>query len=346
MTPTMQEIAEKASVSTMTVSRALRGTGALRPETQLRVLAAAESLGYRANAAARAMATGRFNAVALLLDSEFGRDHLPPNLLYGVQAALERQQMQLTLAHMTDDQLTSDERVPMILKQIMADGLLINYKMGVPPKLTELITRHRIPSIWIESNRTTDCVCFDHIEGARRATEYLLAMGHRRVAFVDNHHDTPATDEPGRHHFSLADRRTGYRQAMSEAGFEPWLIHMGDRTPAASDRVAWSRTWLSKPASQRPTAVLTYVPATGLPVLWAALSLGLRVPEDLSLMTFGGRHEANGLPLTRMYLPEYEIGLAAVEMLLQKIERPRRPIPTRRLSISLEPGQTCAPPLP
>jgi LacI family transcriptional regulator len=341
---TMQAIADDLGVSLMTVSLSLNGKGKISARTRQRVLEAAHRLGYRPNAAARATATGRFNAVALLLDAELHRDHLPSHLLYSVQQRLADQGMSTILAHLEDHQLTSEEHMPGLLAQIMADGLLINYKLQVPPQLPRLIERFQIPAVWIESRRKYDCVYNDNVDAARMATARLLELGHRRIAFADNH-PLDLSDHRHPRHYSLAERRAAFTQVMRDAGLNPQLIH-DEKQPARSDRVAWARRWLDVAPGERPTAVVAYVAATALPIVLAAASLGIKVPGDLSVISFGDQPGNNGFDLTRVQLPFPELGRAAVDMLMDKLRRPADAIPSRSFKGSLIDGVTCAPPRP
>lgn len=345
MSATMQNIADRLGVSLMTVSLALNEKGHLSPATRRRVLEAAQELGYRRNAAARATATGRFDAAALLLDADLARSHMPPELLYGIQQALEERRMHLSIAHMSDEQLTSDDHLPKILRSVMADGLLINYKLKVPTELTDLINRHKIPAIWIESNRPTDCIYHDNTEAARLATQYLIDLGHRRIAFVDHHSSKPVVEGPSETHFSLTDRRAGFTRVMRDAGLEPRLINRGSLPLDTSDRFESAQSWLGEPASTRPTAIVAYVGATAMPVTWAAMTMGMSVPGDLSVVTFAdGKTDLNHYPFTRVLLDVYEQGRAAVQMLMEKIENPKAGVTTIRVQPRLVEGRTSAPP--
>jgi DNA-binding LacI/PurR family transcriptional regulator len=138
-------------------------------------------------------------------------------------------------------------------------------------------------------------------------------------------------------------RIDGYEQAMKEAGLAPCIIHRTPRIPHL-ERIAFSKTWLEQ--ADRPSAVITYSAGTALPILLAAsIELGLRVPRDLSLVTFSDNLEdTSGIALTTMVLPEFELGQIAVKMLLAKMADPASELPTRTLSFAMAPGQTCVSP--
>jgi len=343
MSATMQNIADRLGVSLMTVSLALNGKGNLATATRKRIISTAQEMGYRRNAAARATATGRFDAVALLLDADLGRDHMPADLLYGIQQELEKRNMHLTIAHMSDQQLTSEEHLPKILSNVMADGLLINYKVRIPTELTELIDRHNIPAVWVESDRPADCVYHDNIAASRLATQHLIELGHRRIAFVDNHPTCLTIDSRKPYHVSLRDRRLSYQKTMEEAGLAPRLIDYDSSGLNTEDRIAQALHWLSEPAETRPTAVVSYVGATAMTIMWAAMQLNLRVPQDLSIITFvDGDAGSQIRPITRVQLNVREQGRTAIHMLLEKIDKPHQMLKTKTIEPKLVVDQSTA----
>lgn len=340
--PTMKQIAARAGVSAMTVSRALHDTS-VSAQTRSRVLRAAAKLGYRLNTAAQSVSSGRFNAVSLLVDADLARDHLPPHLLYGVQAALDEHGQRLILTHLSDEELTSDEHVPTILTQLAADGLLINYKHQVPTRLAELLEQYAVPSVWIDTDRSTDSVMADHAGSGRTAVEYLRSLGHTRIAFADHHPADEMDEHQWHYHFSIPERRGGYVAAMRDAGLVPQLFNRPKGVQdERDDRIDIARMWLEE--SDRPTAIICYVMATAIPVYVAATAMGLRVPEDLSIIGCSSQGQTGGLSMTRMQLPEHQIGRNVVEMLIQRIEQPTQSIPSRRLPLQLVQGRTCGPP--
>ena len=338
---TVRDVAVAAGVSLRTVCRALNGTPApLRDETRDRVLAAARKLGYRPNAAAKAVRRGRSGGIALLLSSDLKRSYLPEALLDGMQEELRAHDLHMTVAAVPDPQLTDEAVVPKFLRQWMADGLLVNYTVRVPPALASLIEHLRIPAVWINIRRPADCVYADEFAAARRLTEYLLRLGHRRIAYVDYHSDLSA---PKDWHYSTTDRCRGYERAMAKAGLKACVLRQDGMLPVRR-KIEAAAAFLRSP--KRPTAVIAYSPGcTALPVHLAAVAhCGLRVPEDLSLTTFSPSEADDvGVAMTKMLLPEREMGREAVAMLLRKIRRPG-PQPSRRLAAELVEGESTAAP--
>jgi len=338
MAATLKEIAMHTQLSQQAVSQVLNGRGRIAPGTRDRVLRAAAELGYRPNGSAKAMRSGQFGGIALLLSSEKGRSHFLNGLMEGIQSSLDQHDLHLAVAALADEKLTDPTYTPKILREWMADGLLVHYTNHVPAAMVDLIGRFKIPSIWLNTKADADCVYFDDLRGAQTATEHLLSLGHRDIAYVDYHNNSSDAEL----HHSVADRRNGYLQAMNAARLPVRLIGE-DRPIAAGERAPLIREWLSK--SDRPTAVVTYSPWTALPLLYSAAQLGLVVPRDLSVVTFAeGIFQDAGVAVTSMLLPEFELGRVGVELLLEKIKDPATPLKPRRRTLTLSRGETTAPP--
>ena len=331
MPVTLKQVAERSGLSFQTVSKILgRKAAAYSQETRDHVFRVAEELGYRPNTSARSMRTGSFGCVALIRSTVVGRSTLFRDLLIGIEDALAERDLHLTLARLPDQTLTEDNSVPKILREWMADGLLLNYHQDIPPRLQALVEKHALPSIWINSKHPTDCVYPADFETGRSAAEHLLQMGHTRIAFA-----TLRTT-----HYSAADREAGYAEAMHQAGAVP--LFLLQEAGCAASLPFWGEI-LSLP--DRPTAIIAYMPHIAEAVYLAALRLGLRVPGDLSLSAF---HESSlgdsRAPITTWLIPEYDMGYTAVERLAQKIIAPTAPLSPVVLPFRLDPGATCAPP--
>jgi DNA-binding LacI/PurR family transcriptional regulator len=341
MPVTLKRIAEQCGLSLQTVGAVLAGKDALfRPETVARVKAAADKLGYRPNSAAKAMRSGRFGCAALVLSDDPWRSTLFRPQITGIDHALTAAGMHLAHALIPEQDLRERGQVPKIVGELMADGLLINYNTGIPEALEQVITRHRLPAIWMNARRAQDCVHPDDEGAGRLATAHLLELGHRRIAYVDYGH---ATEQPDQH-YSAADRRLGYERAMRAAGLQPRLITTPRSLPPAQVLAA-ARGWLS--AADRPTAVVTYSERDAEPILYAATAqLSLQVPRDLSIVTIADDPaDHTGVALATVILPRYDLGRVAVEMLLERIAAPKRVLPARCLPARLAAGVSTGPPL-
>ena len=343
MPPTLKQLAAFTGLSVPTISEILNNKQRVyRADTRKRVMDAARQMGYRPNGSARSMKSGRFGVVALLQSSRERTNYLPRPLLESIESALNERELLLLLGRVADEQLVAPDGVPHLLKTWSADGLLINYVAGYPERMMELILRHHIPAIWINSKHATDCVYPDDEDAARLATGHLIALGHREVAFVNYNF---AHREAIPVHYSSVDRYNGYRQALGRADLAGREIRPRDRSLPMNECVEYSLHWLRQP--RRPTAVLTYAPGNAIAIMYAARSLGLKVPEDLSIMTFDDRIcEGIGTNIDTMILPETQIGQRAVENLLSKIQNPLLSLPPLPLPLEMATGWTTAPPGP
>ena len=220
----------------------------------------------------------------------------------------------------------------------MADGLLVNHNPDLPRDMVRLVRRDAIPAVFVNSKQATDSVRPDDEGASRLATEKLIALGHRRIAFVDYSNGAESTPA----HYCSDDRRSGYLAAMANAGLRPRFIQAADYIPRR-ERVAYTRQWLGRKG--RPTAVVAHSYTTAGPVLVAALASGLGIPADLSVATIDDEQsELTGVALSTMVIPWGEIGRRAVELLVRKIERPGKRLKTQVVEMTWLEGETVAPP--
>ena len=335
-TVTLYEIAEACKVSQPTVSRILNGSTRHSDATRERVLSTADRMGYRVNTAARNTASGRFNAFALLLSEDQAYSLLPGNLLAGVQTQMHQFNLSLIVETFSDAALTDPNRVPRLLKQLSSDGLLVNYNAHIPAAMVELIGRYQLPAVWLNSRHEHDCIYPDDRAAGETATQKLLDLGHRRVAFLD--FITP--NRPNEAHYSGLDRFAGYAAAMKTGGLKSRRI--GNQHTLHHGGMIESLVEVLR-SEDRPTAVVCYSNTEARGVVLAATACGLRVPADLSLVTFGAQPiEDVGPRVSFMRLPHEVMGRRAVEMLQHRINHPGDPLPPEPVPFTFGQGQTLA----
>lgn len=329
---TIKQIAERTGLSIRTVGRIL-SAGATGAETsphasstRERVLTTARELGYRPNASAKSMRTGRFDCVALLLSSTSPqRSNLPSGLFAGIDDALTEHNYHLALARVPDEKLNTEEAVPKILREWMADGLLVNYNFSIPQSLLNTLQDPRIPSVWINTKQEANAVWPDDFGAGRLATEDLLARGHRAIVY--------AVQEGADAHYSALDRYEGYATAMRAAGLIPEKmivpepkVRQGSNClmpPAGWEEngSAWEPDAVA--SGRRPTALVTYMSNVAYFLLFLANAHGLRAPHDLSVVTFEEyTSNSTGLLVTTWRIPTYRMGQEAVRMLLSRLDDP------------------------
>lgn len=303
-----------------------------------RIRRIARELGYRPNAAARAIRSGRFGTVAMLLSAEPVHSLLPQGLLHGVQSALAERNLRLEIARLSDEELTDEQQMPRLLRELSADGVLIDYTSRIPPQMIQIIHDSHIPAIWINSRQGEDCVYPDDREAAERAARHLIDLGHTRIAYLDCWHG-PDHVAP---HYSVIERQAGYEQAMAAAGLSPHVVRPDKSELPSAQWTQFAERMLAAP--DRPTAVLTYAGKQVVAVYCACLRLGLSVPGDVSLVNFSESTFSHvGLAVTTMLMPHEREGAEAVEMLMRKIDDPLSALPARAMPFGFEPGGSTGP---
>jgi len=339
---TLRQIAKEAGVSIDTVSRVLNGRNKeLWPGTMQRaatIRAIAQKLKYRPNSSARAIRTGRSNAMALLQSSVAQNSYLPWPLLNGIYDAMERHDLHLMLSRMPDEKLVNPAIIPEILRYTMSDGLLVNYHSRMPAQLVELIGQYQIPAIFINVKADADCVYSDDHLAGKIACQELIKRGHRQISYIDyhNNHSDPET------HYSAFDRYRGYVDAMREAGLVAEL--RGGQFMTPEQRIAECTRLLK--LEERPTAILAYSEDSASFLTYAASMLGVRMPQDLSIATFSNQPAiVCGIKLTTLVSPWQQIGELSVELLKSKIKDPAVALASKAVPFVLYEGTSVVHPV-
>ncbi len=312
--PSIRDVAEAAGVSVTTVSHVLNDWEGARvnEETRRRVRTVASQLGYAPNRLARGLRMQRSNLLAMISDHIAITPHAG-RVILGAQETASVRGWTLMLFTTAGDPAT-EERDVRALRAHQVDGVLyasmFHRVVRVPPGL------EGVPVVLVDARTEDggpDAVVPDEVRGGRDATEELIRQGHRRIGLPWNRDDIPAT------HGRLA----GHRDALAAAGlpFDPALV-VAEESESGGGYLA-SRRLLALP--DRPTALFCFNDRMAMGAYHAAAEVGLRIPDDLSVIGFDNQaYVADGLypGLTTMALPHYEMGVWAVERILDLIERP------------------------
>ncbi len=349
--PTMQDIADRAGVARATVSNVLTGrfpakrSDAARRAAQIRRIAT--QLGYRPSTAARAVRTGRTGFIGMIRSPSLAYSVCDHAFEFGLDEALHARGLCL-LRDIIDEPLRQNSehaQAPRIVRENAVDGLLINYAFGTPPAVRQVLDRCRLPAIWINRKREENCVRPNDQGAAIEATRYLIQRGHRHIGFVC----APAYpwQLEGETHYSGPDRLAGYEQTLRQAGLPAHRIDLPLMSRHSHERVGHLlRCYvdlLRRP--DRPSAVLC--DGGGREMCHAAALLGLRVPQDLSVMTFD--NDAGGderVAVDRVLVRYWAMGRVAVSELCALIDQPDRPRPAVLIPFEFHQAGTVAAPGP
>ena len=316
---TINDVARAAGVSVATVSKVTNGRDGVAASTAERVMEVVSQLGYETSLVASSLRRIRTNVIGILLA---GFDPFASELLKGISGEAVGKGYEL-LAYsgaISDDNAVGWERRSLSrLGGPRIDGAII-----ITPTIT--IPASSIPVIAVDPHTlseadfaadhgaarpvvtpTVDC---DNVEGGYAATQHLIDLGHRRIAHVRGRGDLE----------SAHLRERGYRAALRDAGipFDPDLVRDGGY------RAAWSTDAAHEllTRADRPTAIFAANDLSAFGVLDVARDLGLRVPEDLSVVGFDDIPEAARVSprLTTIAQPLQAMGARAVDMLLARLD--------------------------
>ncbi len=323
----LETIAKLAGVHPATVSRILNGEeNYKRPAYAKRarkIRELARQLGYKPNAAARAIAKKRFGAIALLQHVCRNRSYLPQCLLDGILNATEQAGYSLHIGRVDDQQLADEEFVPNLLRNWNWDGLLVNVAVEPGPRLHQLLTHHHVPAVWLNVKHDHDCVYPDDFRAASELTSRLLADGFRRLYYLGLGYHSPVQ------HYSKADRCAGYQKAMHEAGLEA-IVFTPDSEKKLHDIL--DSTLTRDHSNGKKAAWIGYSKLEIEILLQRGVGqLGLNVPNEFCLATFGDDERLPPFCSYYMQAPRMELGQQGVKMLLKKISAASQMLPAKAL---------------
>ncbi|GIF15381.1 transcriptional regulator [Actinoplanes teichomyceticus] len=322
---TLQTIADRVGVSRMTVSNAFSRPDQLSPELRRRILDAAQELGYAGpDPTARALARGTTGAIGILLTDSL-RYAFTDLVAGGFLGAIADELAPTGLAITLLTSAGSGDLIP--ARDVAMDGALV-YSCDPTSPAVAWLQRRRLPLVFVDQAPVDDYACVNVAdrEGARAAARHLLDLGHRRIAYATVGAHGPyglltAAAVPTEGYASV-QRRLGWDDVLQPAGIRPLIIR--EPFERVDDVRRDARELLSGP--ERPTAVLCFSDATAVGVRQAADDLGLRVPDDLSLVGFDDSPLASRIQpgLTTVRQDVEEKGRSAAALLTAALRRPDR----------------------
>ena len=288
---TLKDVARAAGVSYSTVSRSLSGSPQIGRETRERILRLCDEMGYTKNYVARSMVMRRTELIGLVvpsIDNQFMAE-----LAYHAEMSARARGYNLMLCNSGPD-LRQEKAVVKLLVGRQVDGMLI-----VPQEhrsCEELrVYTEQVPTVFLSEDLRDEplsCVTTDNTGATYLAMEYLRSLGHREIL-----------------------------RACRDMGLTPRIVDSSFPRSSVAGGYELARELFTKPLDY--TAILASTDSNALGILRAADELGIRVPEQLSLMGFDNIASAAmpRIDLTTVEQSKREMALQAVEILLDKIER-------------------------
>lgn len=304
----IRDVADLAGVSVATVSRALRDLPRVSDDTRARVRLAARELGYVASASASGLASGRTTTVGIVVP--YVTRWFFSSVITGAEQVLTPRGYDLLLYELGGSEQARTRLFEQHLARKRVDGLLVLSLQLTVAEVARL--QHTGLAAVVVGGATPGLasVGIDDVAAASAATEHLLGLGHRRIAFVGSQDSDTVSSTP-------RDRRRGYRRALLAAGtaWDPTLDVDGDFTVRGGTRAGYHLLAMADP----PTAIVAASDEMAMGCLYAARRAGVRVPDQLSVVGIDDHELAEVMDLTTVAQPVTEQGRIAAELLLPRM---------------------------
>ena len=306
---TINDVARRAGVSPVTVSRVINDTGNVSIATREKVERAIEDLGYVPSVMARSLRSKRTRTLALIVS-----DITNPfwtTIARGVEDAAQSHDYSVFLYN-TDENPLKQRRCLDVVAAQRVDGAIIAPYDSDARNLATLRQRN-IPTVIVDRRLEgweVDSVYSDSVSGARALVQHLIGLGHTRIAMLAGPANTSTAQ----------DRTTGYCMALAEAGIsvDRRLIKQGEYRITSGEELAYQVL----DEGLKPTAIFAANNTIAMGVIQALGKRGLRIPQDVALVAFDDLPHLSALfPfLTVVVQPAYDMGVNAAQLLLSRLD--------------------------
>lgn len=311
----MTDIALESGVSPATVSLVLRDKPGISPATRQRVLDSAAAMGYILSPT-KTNERPFFSSLGLIFKvrpndaPEINQFYAP--VLSGIEAHCRAQNINLLYAQLPVDEQNNPLEAPRLLKEQAADGLLF-VGIHLNETIVDMLQKQNQPIVLVDAyadDERYDAVVTDNEAGAYHATLHLIQNGHRHIAIAGSMPDG---------YPSIQERRNGYLRALQEHGLMPEFVDCYHNLDSAAPV---AEAFLRE--NGRITAVFCANDEVAISVMRAAQSLGMSIPQDLSVLGFDNIQLAHLVSpaLTTMRVDKMGMGRLAAQLLSNRIQYP------------------------
>ena len=331
---TIKEVAERARVSVATVSRVVNNSGYVSTDLRERVEDAMRALQYKPSALARSLRRQETHTIGVLVPAL--NQPFFSTLIFAMEKTLFGGDYRTLICSSEEDQLKEAAYIDILLRQ-RVDGVIF-VPTGHTTEGIHHLLEAKIPVVLIDRDfpeLAISRVLSDNYGGAYAGTQHLLELGHRRIALIGGPSYSRVTKA----------RTDGAAQAFRDVGetHDPSLLMIGT---LPEFELGYQAALSLMKRSDPPTAIFALTDVVAVGVLHAAAQLGLRLPDDLSVMGF------DDIPLAAYVIPElttvaqpiYGMGQTAVEILMRRLRDPDRPLEKIQLDTRLVVRKSTAPP--
>ncbi len=309
---TIKQVADYAEVSVATVSRVINNSGYVSQDLQQRVHHAMDVLNYQPSALAQSLRSQRTQVVGVLipqLDQPFFSA-----LTFSIEQALFANDYRTLICSSEENREKEDAYIDMLTRQ-RVDGVIFAPTGRQSADNVRYLLERKVPVVIVDRDlseiREVNRVLTDNYQGGYDGMRYLLEIGHKRIGIIG----APVYSE------AMTERIRGTQQALIDFGVEPTheMLITGVLQQFEMGYAA-ARTLLEK--SPPPTAIFALTDVMAVGVIHLAAMLGLRLPEDLSIMGFDDIPLASHVvpELTTIAQPIYQIGETAAQLLVKQMQ--------------------------
>jgi LacI family transcriptional regulator len=320
MAPTMKDIAKKAKVSMITVSRAMNNRPDISRETKSRILKIARELNYTPDLLARSLVTRKTKTVAVLVPDNV--DPFYAAVVQGIGDECRERGYGIFLWN-THDSADKELEYLRQAREKRTDGMLI-YPVQADSRYIKELRRSPVPFVFLNRHAdavNVDYVINDNVHGAYLAVNHLVQKGHKHIAYICAKPNASSGKE----------RIAGCRKAIQEAGLpsESLELLVCEETIASCYKLV--KELVAK--DQRPSAIFVWDDRLAIGAMKAIGEANLRIPQDMAIVGYDDIESSEFLhpPLTTVHQPTHQIGETAARILLDKLESEELPKPKKTI---------------
>lgn len=335
---TIKDVAKLANVAPSTVSRVIADNPRISEKTKKRVREVMKEIGYHPNMIARSLVNQSTNVIGLVMPGSadvFFQNPFFPNVLRGLSESAHKKKyaIQMTTGQ-TENEILDD--VMQMVHGRRVDGLII-LQAKRKDKIIEFLLQQKFPFVVIgkpaEYIDEISHVDNDNIKAMKEATEYLLDLGHKEIAFIGGKSDLIVT----------MDRLQGYKTALAHADVKmnkEFIVHEEFLLEGGKEAIS-ELLKLSSP----PTALVVADDLMALGVLNTLSDLGVSVPNDMSVISFNNvlLAEMANPPLSSVDINIFDLGYEAAKHVILQIENKKEPIKRIIIPHSIVSRHSCSP---
>jgi LacI family transcriptional regulator, galactose operon repressor len=330
MSVTLEEIAKATGFSVPTVSRALTNRDyPLSATTRQRIIEVAREMGYMPNLTARSLRTDQSNTIGIIVDDILSP--FAPRILRGIQDYLKLSDY-LNLIMNSDWYPEVEQEAISTLLSRPVDGII--FVENAHLKDNDALRQSRKPYVFVHrfiGSKVTNSIVPDNYDGVVLAIRHLVALGHRRIAFINGPDGYPVAHQ----------RLQAYKEELvvQNLEFDPTLVDKGDWEYEGGYKAAKNLLKLAN----LPTAIFVANDVMALGAIDAIQEVGLNVPRDLAIVGYDNRDFTSIVHprITTVTIPAYEMGQLAAEFLLKQIKDGRQEMDEIKVKGQLLIRETC-----